>query len=97
MSFSNFSSWPHDQEQSFVVFERRASESSSKALVASIVTSAVVLVLALGIYFGVEPDKRDITKDMNMSNLGKKKPGAESKAAPAETPDKPAAEAPDKK
>jgi hypothetical protein len=97
MSFSNFSSWPQEQEQSFVPFERRAAESSSKALMAGLVTSGIVLVLAMGVYFGVEPDKRDITKDMNMSNLGKKK--AEKAETPkAETPKAEApAEAPDKK
>jgi hypothetical protein len=71
MSYADFSSWPREQEQSFVVYEQHATESSKKAMVV-----------------GVEPDRRDVTKGMNMSNLSKKS----QKAAPAE----PAA-APDKK
>ncbi len=82
MSYSDFSSWPRDQEQAFVVYEQRANESSRKAMVVGIVAAVAVFVLALGIYAGVEPDKRDMTKDMNMSNLTKK----ERKATPAPPP-----------
>ena len=93
MSYMDFSSWPREQEQSFVVYEQRSNESAKKAIVMGIIAAVGVLVLMLGIYAGVEPDKRDITKDMNMSNLSKKK-GAEKAAdpapAPAPTPDKPA-------
>lgn len=80
MSFTDFSSWPREQEASFVVFEEHAKQSASKAFTVAAIASAVVLVLALGVYFGVEPDRRDITKDMNMSNLGKKGAKAEKPA-----------------
>ena len=83
MSYMDFSSWPREQEQSFVVYEQRASESQKNAFMVGIVAGVAVLVLALGIYAGVEPDKKDITKDMNMSNLTKKQKKAEATEAPA--------------
>ena len=67
------------------------------------------LFLMVGIYAGVEPEHKDMTKGMNMSNLSKKStksadpaptPAPAPAAAPAAAPagDKPAAEAPaDKK
>lgn len=106
MSFSDFSSWPRDQEQSFVVYEQRASESSKKALTLGAIAGILFFFVMVGIYAGVEPDRRDITKDMNMSNLTKKsrqEPKAEAPApapaeapaaAPAETPAAAPAEAP---
>ena len=89
MSYMDFSSWPREQEQSFVVYEQHSQESQKKAFFAAIVAGIGVLVLMLGIYAGVEPEHRDITKDMNMSNLTKKakKPAAEEAPAPkAEAP-----------
>lgn len=101
MSFSDFSSWPRDQEQSFVVYEQRASESSKKALTFGAIAGVLFFFLMVGIYAGVEPDRRDITKDMNMSNLTKKsrhdQPKAETPApapAPAAAPAEAPAEAP---
>jgi len=88
MSYADFSSWPREQEQSFVVYEQRATESQKKAIVVGIVSGIAFLFLALGIYAGVEPEHKDMTKGMNMSNLSKKS----AKTAPAETPS-----APDKK
>ena len=72
MSYSDFSSWPREQEQSFVVYEQRANESQKKAWTFGGIAGAVVLVLIVGIYAGVEPDHKDVSKDMNMSNLTKK-------------------------
>ncbi len=96
MSFMDFSSWPRDQEQSFVVYEQRAAESQKKAVMGGLVAGIAFLVLALGVYAGVEPDKRDMTKGMNMDNLTKKNKKS-SAEAPAPTPAPaaaPAAEAP---
>lgn len=93
MSFSDFSSWPRDQEQSFVVYEQRATESSKKAVTFGAIAGVIFLMLMVGIYAGVEPDKRDITKDMNMSNLTKKSRKVEA-PAPAPTPAPAAAPAP---
>src|SRR5688572_23932315 len=105
MNYSDFSSWPRDQEQTFVVYEQRASESSKKAVTLGAIFGGVFFVIMVGIYMGVAPEKHDMTKDMDMSNLTKKSKKAEPKApaptpapaaAPAEAPkaEAPAAEAP---
>jgi hypothetical protein len=101
-------SWPPDQEHAFTAFEQRSSNANSQAWVLGLVGAAVVAVFAIGVYAGVAPDQRDISKSMNMSNLTKK-PTLPAKseaappappAAPAETPaeapksDTPAPEAP---
>jgi len=58
----DFSSWPREQEATFVVYEERASQSQKKAWTVALATAAIVFVAALGIYAGVEPDKTDISK-----------------------------------
>jgi hypothetical protein len=79
----DFSSWPRDQEQSFVVYEQRAQESQGKAFMGGLIAGIAFLVLMVGIYVGVEPEHKDLTKGMNMENLTKKSRKAE---APAPTP-----------
>jgi len=94
MSYMDFSSWPRDQEQTFVVYEQRANESSKKALTIALVSAIGVLVLALGIYAGVEPEKKDMTNGMNMSNLTKKsKKPTSSEETPAPKQEAPKPEA----
>ncbi|HET7505927.1 MAG TPA: hypothetical protein VFK02_33135 [Kofleriaceae bacterium] len=84
-------SWPSDQEHSFSPFERRGSSSNALAWTFSLLGAALVLVMAVGIYFGVAPDKSNIAKDMNMSNLTKRRPAAPApKAEAAPQPDTPA-------
>jgi hypothetical protein len=86
--FSNrplVTSWPAEQEHSFGAFERRGASASSLAWVFSILGAVALTILATGIYFGVTPEKRDVTKDMNMSNLTKRRT-----VAPAAKPDAPA-------
>jgi hypothetical protein len=83
MSFSDFSSWPREQEQSFVVYEQKQAEDKRKALMFGAIAGAIALVFAVGIYAGVEPDKKDLAKDMNMSNLSKK----QKTEAPAPAPE----------
>ena len=78
-------SWPNDQEHSFDPFERRSTAANAQAWVISLIGAAVVMFVAVGVYIGVAPEKKDVTKDMNMSNLTKKRP------APAPKPDAPAA------
>jgi hypothetical protein len=73
MSFQDFSSWPRDQEQTFVVYEQRIAEVSKKAITLGAILGGIVLVLAIFVYAGVEPEKHDIAKDMNMENLTKRK------------------------
>ena len=93
------SSWPSEKEHTFDSFERRSSMSNTQAWGLSLLGAAVITVFAVGVYFGVAPDRRDIAKDMNMSNLTKRRaPATKSDtAAPAEaapTPDTPAPSAP---
>lgn len=89
MSLMDFSSWPRDQEQTFVVYEQHTNDSLKKSVTAGIVAAIALFIVLVGIYAGVEPEHKDMTKDMNMSNLTKK----DHSAAP--TP--PAAPAADKK
>ena len=95
MSYMDFSSWPRDQEQSFVVYEQHASESSKKAVTFGAIAGIIALVFMVGIYAGVEPDKKDMSKGMNMDNLTKKSRRTEAPApAPAPAPAAAPAEAP---
>jgi len=80
----NFSSWPAQQEQTFVVFEHYKSQSQTKALIGGLIAGGILLFLAVIIFFGFEPQSKDLSKDMNMSNISTKKKGAD---APAPTPD----------
>ena len=72
MSHMDFSSWSREQEATFVVYEQHNTESQNKAWVAGIAAAAVLFVAMLGIYLGVAPDDKDLSKGMNMSNLTKK-------------------------
>lgn len=85
MSYVDFSSWPREQEQTFVVFEQQAAESQKKAWMISGIVAAVAFVFAVGVYAGVTPEHKDLGKDMNMSNLTKKE---EKKDAPAPAAEK---------
>jgi len=77
------SSWPNEQEMAFYNYEQRNNASQSKAWGVSLVMAIAVFVLAVGIWAGVEPDKRDYGKDMNMSNLSRNKPSESQPSAPA--------------
>lgn len=66
------SSWPMEQEQMFAGFDRRIQQTQSQAWLFGGVLATLVFVCAFGIYKGVEPDIKDLSKDMNMSNLTKK-------------------------
>ena len=79
----DFSSWPRDQEQAFVVYEQYGQESQRKAYMGGLIAGIAFLVLALGVYAGVEPEHKDMTKGMNMENLSNKRKSA---SAPAPTP-----------
>jgi len=87
-SFVDFSSWPREQEQSFVVFEQHAQESQSKAWIVAAICSTAFFAFAVFVFFAIDPVHVDLTKGMNMDNLAKKK--KEKVEAPAATPDKPA-------
>jgi hypothetical protein len=73
--FSNrplVTSWPSEQEHAFGSFERRSQSSSATAWALSIAGGVLLTVLAVGVYFGVAPERHDIGKDMNLSNLTKR-------------------------
>src|SRR6266545_2073611 len=76
-------SWPNEQEMAFYNYEQRNSASQGKAWALSLVMAIAVFVLAVGIWAGVEPDKKDYGKDMNMSNLARSKSSSEQQPAPA--------------
>jgi hypothetical protein len=80
-------SWPNEQEHTFAPFERRGASANALAWVFSLAGGVLITLLAIGIYFGVAPERRDVTKDMNMSNLTKRRSPA---AAAAAKPDAPA-------
>jgi hypothetical protein len=82
----DFSSWPREQEATFQVYEQQNRESSNKAWTFSGIVAGAMFFFMIGVYFGVAPVHKDITKDMNMSNLTKK-----------DTDKKPEAPAADKK
>jgi hypothetical protein len=89
-SKSPVTSWPQEQEQTFWSFDRRIAAAQSQAWVFSVIAGVLVFVFAFGIYQGVEPDKRDLAKDMNMSNITKK---SKVEPAPATKQDAPKPEA----
>jgi hypothetical protein len=91
---SDFSSWPREQEQTFVVYEQRANESAKKAFSIGGAVAGVWLVIMIGIYAGVPPEHKDYSKNMNMDNLTKKSKKAEAAPTPAPAPAAAPAEAP---
>jgi MFS family permease len=66
-------SWPMQQEQMFQTYEHRAAGSHTTAMVAGMVTAAVMFVFAMGVKYGVDPQIKDIGKTMNMENLSSPK------------------------
>lgn len=81
---SPVTSWPMNEEASFQPFEQRTASSHSQAWVFSIAAGLLVFIAVVGIYKGVDPEIRDLSKDMNMSNLTKKTRTEE--PAPTPTP-----------
>ncbi|HEX3762445.1 MAG TPA: hypothetical protein VHW23_27275 [Kofleriaceae bacterium] len=97
--FSNrplVTSWPSEQEHAFGTFERRSQSASATAWVLSIAGGVLLTFLAVGIYFGVAPEKHDIGKDMNLSNLTKRHEAAPAQKADGAAPARPDAK-PDSK
>jgi hypothetical protein len=91
-SRSLVTSWPAAQEAAFTPFEQRGSMTNSRAWTISLAGAIGIFVFVVGIYFGVTPERKDVAKDMNMSNLTKKH--APAAAAPKPDSEAPAAEAP---
>jgi hypothetical protein len=97
-SKSPITSWPMEQEQTFFGFDRRIAASQSQAWTFSAIAGVATFVFAFGVYQGVEPDKKDLSKDMNMSNITKKSkteaPKPEAPKPEAPKPEAPKPEAP---
>jgi hypothetical protein len=72
MNQGTFSSWPPEQEQTFLVYEQVRDESQRKAWMIGGIAAGAFFVLLVGISLAVTPHKIDLTKDMNMSNITKK-------------------------
>jgi hypothetical protein len=79
-------SWPAQQEQAFIPFDNRGGTSHAKAWGIAIPSGAAVFFIILIIYATVTPERHDISKTMNMSNLTKKDGATAPKAAPAPVP-----------
>lgn len=75
-------SWPQAQEAMFAPHEAAISKSAGIAWAGGLGAMLVVFGIIAGINLGVEPPKKDYTKDMNMSNISKKK-AADPTPAPA--------------
>ena len=80
--FNNFTSLHPHEEAQFVVFERKTQESLQKAFLIGVISSLVFGLLAVGVYFGVDPAEDKTSKDMDMSQLKSKQ-----KAEKAPTPE----------
>jgi hypothetical protein len=103
--FSNrplVTSMPDLQQAQFQSFEQRNTASGRRAWAISIASALGLFAVIVGIFFGVEPERKNMTKDMNMSNLTTKNapaakaatPTPDPAAAPAAAPAAPAAAAP---
>ncbi|MBX3160006.1 MAG: hypothetical protein KF773_28815 [Deltaproteobacteria bacterium] len=91
-------SWPTDQEQSFIPFEKRGESSHLKAWAFSGIAGVVVLVLALGIQFGVEPAKQcESGKKLDKNGKCSDAQQVDREAAKAEAPKAEAPKAEEKK
>ncbi len=86
------SSWPMEQEQTFFGYDRRIAQAQSRAWAFSVVAGVLVFIFAFGVYKGVTPDIKDLSKDMNMSNLTKKSKQDAPAPAPAPKAETPKAE-----
>lgn len=53
----DFSSFPPEQEQSFVVYEQHMVDGLAKAKTAAIVTAVALVVMIAGIFFAVPPKR----------------------------------------
>ncbi|HEY0192651.1 MAG TPA: hypothetical protein VGC42_16140 [Kofleriaceae bacterium] len=83
-------SWSETEQHAFATYEQRGVASSSRAWGISLGCAAIAMVAAVGVYFGVTPEMKNMGKDMNMSNLTKKHapaaPKPDAPAAPAAAP-----------
>jgi hypothetical protein len=79
-------SWPHEQEHTFAPFERRSTSANALAWGVSLAGGVLITLVAMVIYFGISPEKKDMTRDMNMSNLTKRHTAQPSPPAKPDAP-----------
>lgn len=72
MSHVDFSSWPPHQEATFQVYEHVREESQRKAWIIGGGAAGAFFLILVVIYLTIAPEKVDLSKDMNMSNITKK-------------------------
>ena len=77
-------SWPQQAEMMFMPHEQAAGRTGAMAWVAGLGIAGLAFAVMAIINLTVEPQSKDLTKDMNMSNVSKAK-GADA-PAPAPTP-----------
>lgn len=58
MSYSNFTSLPPEQEQQFVVFERRSVESAKKAMTIGLISSGLLGLFIIALVLTSDPPKK---------------------------------------
>jgi hypothetical protein len=78
-------SWPHQAELMFEPYERAAGKTGGMAWAAGLGLGLAAFAIIGIINVIIEPQSKDLTKGMNMSNVSKKTAAA---PAPAPTPDK---------
>lgn len=90
--YKDFSSFPPEQERSFVPFERASIENGKKAWIISLIACAAFLMTVLVVVFSFEPPEPKMS-DEDLGSLERAaSPAAKAKAPAAET-EAPAAEA----
>src|SRR5258705_4704989 len=93
----NFTSLPPNEERQFHVYEQTMVDNQKKAWTFSVIAAVAAFVVALGIFFGVTPEKRVKIDAEDMQGLQRtpKKKAEAPPPPPAEAPAAaPAAEAP---
>jgi hypothetical protein len=83
---SPVTSWPMEQEQSFTGYDRRNAVSQSRAWAFGVGAAVFVFVSVIGISKAIKPDDKDLSKEMNMSNLTKKSKQDGPETPKAQTP-----------
>ena len=77
-------SWPPAQEQTFTSFTETSERVHQKSWLYALVGAGVATVIALGIYFGVTPQKDKIGETMDLTTFDKK--GKAPAPGPSATP-----------
>lgn len=91
MSYSNFTSLPPEQEQQFVVFERRTQETAKKAMTIGLISSGILGLLIIMVVLTSDPPAA-MHQDALESDIPAETTAPATKSSAATTPE-PAEEA----